>query len=94
MDRHPNILNAATNLLGICFIGITGLNLTEKAGQTFADEVAWVAALGFLVAALMAYLAIRSGRHEAWYAVWADRLFIAGVLALTAATIVLGLDAR
>ena len=45
MDRHPHILNASTNLLGICLGLITGLRLTNFGETSVGDEVAWAAAL-------------------------------------------------
>ncbi len=44
MDRHSNIMNAASNLLGISFLLITGLSVTRSNGQSFGGEVAWVSA--------------------------------------------------
>src|SRR5690348_15917811 len=39
MRRHPHVLNAATNLLGICFIIIGGLKLTNQNSKTWSDEI-------------------------------------------------------
>lgn len=88
MDRHPNILNAASNLLGICFLIITGLSLTRSNSRSYADEAAWAAAICFLAAIALSYAAIRSGRTTAWAAVWADRVFMLGVATLTAAILI------
>ena len=41
MPKHPHILNAASNLLGIALVIITGLNVSKVAHRSFADEVAW-----------------------------------------------------
>jgi cytochrome bd-type quinol oxidase subunit 2 len=94
MDRHPNIMNAASNLLGICFLLITGLSVTRSNGRSFADEVAWVAALCFLISLFLAYVAIRRQDEHAWQSVWADRIFMLGVLALLLATVVVGFAFR
>jgi len=90
VDRHPNILNAASNLLGICFLIITGLSLTRSNSRSYADEAAWAAAISFLVAIALSYAAIRSARPTTWPAVWADRAFMLGVAALTTATLIVG----
>ena len=34
IDRNPQILNATSNLLGICFVVIGGLKLTNSNGGT------------------------------------------------------------
>ncbi len=64
IDRHPHILNASTNLLGICFFVIGSLKFTNLNTKSFADEMAWVAAMLFFVSALVAYFAIRNGRPD------------------------------
>jgi hypothetical protein len=89
MPKHTHILNAASNLLGIAFVIIAGLNLTHLTGRTLADEVAWAAAVLLSLSCLLSYLAIRSepngGRAEAW----ADLIFMLGLAALFAAVLVL-----
>jgi hypothetical protein len=42
MPKHPHILNAASTLLGIALLLITGLNVARF--SSFGDEVAWAAA--------------------------------------------------
>jgi len=91
MPKHTHILNAASNLLGIAFVIIAGLNVTHLTGKTFADEVAWAAAVLLSASCLLSYLAIRAepngGRAEAW----ADISFMLGLAALFAAVLVLAL---
>lgn len=83
MEKHPHILNAASNLLGISFVIITGLNLTGKSRTSYADEIAWVAALCLTASCLFAYLALRAGEgRTARYEHMADRAFLLGLLAL------------
>jgi cytochrome bd-type quinol oxidase subunit 2 len=90
MDRHPNIINAASNLLGICFLIIAGLSLTKSNSRSIADEVAWVAAVCFLASLALSYIAIRKQDEDAWQGIWADRIFLLGVAALTVSTLVVG----
>ena len=45
MSKHPHILNAASNLLGIALIIITGLSVAMQSQRSLADEVAWLAAI-------------------------------------------------
>ncbi len=84
MHRPPHILNASSNLLGICFIIITGLRLASANVRSYADEVAWVAALLLFIAALNAYLAIRNEGAHQWQVVLADWAFLGGMTALAA----------
>ncbi len=62
-DKKPHILNASSNLLGICFVIITGLRLTEKSVNTLADEICMVTALLFIASCLLSYLSIAGQRH-------------------------------
>lgn len=84
MEKNPHILNAASNLLGISFVIITGLNLTGRSRGSYADEIAWVAAICLIASCLLAYLALRAGegRAAARYDGLADRAFLLGLLAL------------
>ena len=88
-SRHPHILNAASNLLGICFVIITGLKLTGSNPLSWADEVAWVAAVCFVASIALAYLGVRFEDRIAWQAQWAERSFIGGVGALFVSVLIL-----
>ena len=89
MPKHPHILNAASNLLGIAFVIIAGLNVTRLTGRTLADEVAWLAAILLSLSCLLSYLAIRSEPKGARAEAWADLAFMLGLVALFAAVLVL-----
>jgi multisubunit Na+/H+ antiporter MnhF subunit len=91
MPRHTHILNAASNLLGIAFVIIAGLNVTRLTGRTFADEVAWAAAVLLSLSCLLSYLAIRSEPNGARAESWADIAFMLGLLALFGSVLVLAL---
>jgi hypothetical protein len=82
IDRNPQILNATSNLLGICFVVIGGLKLTHASDRTFADEAAWIAAFLFFAALLTSYLAIRNGGRSRLQLVVADWGLILGLFAL------------
>ena len=88
MDKHPHILNAASNLLGISFIIITGLNLTGTSKASYADEIAWAAAISLSASCLLAYLALRSDEGGGpRFEDWADRAFLLGLVALLASVL-------
>jgi hypothetical protein len=89
MHRPPPILNASTNLLGICFVIIGGLKLSGVNHRSYADEAAWVAAILLFVAALSAYLAIRNHGARAWQVRVADYAFLAGITVLALSVVVL-----
>lgn len=90
MEHHPHILNASTNLLGICLGLITVLRLTHFGEKSFGDEVAWLAAIMFLASTLSSFVVIRNANVMERHAVWVDRVFILGVCLLILATLLVG----
>jgi len=94
MERPTHILNAASNLLGIALLIIAGLNVSHVADKSFADEIAWAAAVLLAVSCLFSYLALRHERSGARLEHWADRIFLTGLLLLIAAIVVLAIGNR
>ena len=88
MRRHPHVLNAATNLLGICFIIIGGLKLTDQDSKTWSDEIAWSAAFFMIVSILFSYGGIRAGIERPWQIRLADWSFLVGIAALILSMII------
>ncbi len=82
MNHHSHILNAATNLLGICFVIIGGLKLANLNSQSYSDETAWVAAFLLLIATITSYVAIRNNDTLRWQGKLSEGAFIAGLLTL------------
>ena len=66
-DKSPHILNASSNLLGICFIVLTSLKLMDKSEKTVIDEVT-IVAIVFLwpVAYCRFYLCGKGGAANNW----------------------------
>ncbi len=89
MPRHHHILNAASNLLGIALIILTGLHLTGTAEKTIADEVCWLAASCLSVSCLFSYIAIRRDPEPGRFESWADRIFLTGLVSLVLAVFTL-----
>ncbi len=92
MDRSPHILGAASNLLGIALVIITGLHLTGTAERTFADEVGWVSASCLSVSTLLSYMAVRREPEQSALEGWADRIFLAGLVCLVLAVFTLAIN--
>lgn len=91
MRRHHHILNAASNLLGIALLIIAGLHLSHIADQAAAKKIAWVSALLLSLSVLLSYFSIRSEPGGVQAEIWADRVFLAGLLALVSAVSFLAL---
>ena len=79
---HHHILNAASNLLGIALLIIAGLKVAGRSQHSFADEIAWVATLCFSLSCLLSYLALRARPRSTRYELWADRIFLVGLVNL------------
>jgi hypothetical protein len=88
MHRPPHILNASTNLLGICFVIVTGLRLASADARSWADEIVWLAALLLFTSAVSAYLAIRNQGIRKWQVALADWTFLGGISALALAVVI------
>jgi hypothetical protein len=88
MNRHPHILNAASNLLGICFVVIGGSKISNLNARSYSHETAWVAALLLFVSVLLSYLAIRNEDARKWQIAVADGAFIAGTVTLMLSLVV------
>jgi hypothetical protein len=82
MPRHTHILNAASNLLGIALVIIAGLKVTRMNGQSFADEIAWAAAVCLSLSCILSYIAIRAEPEGSRAEAWADRIFLLGLVTL------------
>jgi len=88
MPRHPHILSASTNLLGICFVVIGGLKLTGQNPRSYSDEIAWLAVMLLFVSTICSYLAIRNNDSKSWQASLADWAFLGGLFTLLASVFV------
>ena len=81
--KQSQILNASSNLIGICFVIIAGLKITNLADRTYADEVCIVSAFAFLCACVLSYISMRTASKRAeQYERLADYTFLASLLLL------------
>ncbi|WP_114938360.1 hypothetical protein [Mucilaginibacter endophyticus] len=82
-DKSPHILNAASNLLGLCFVVLTSLKFLKLSERTYIDETVTIALVFFMLSCILSFLSIRGnikqgGRIEAV----ADYLFLGGMVVL------------
>jgi len=94
MERPTHILNAASNLLGIALLIIAGLNVSHIADKSFADEIAWLAAVCLASSCLLSYLSLRHRQPGQRFEDWADRVFLIGLIMLICSIMVLAIGNR
>lgn len=92
-DSQPHILNAASNLLGICFVLITGLKISGASESTWLDEIAIVTAMLFALSCLLSYASIRTERSTQRLEAIADGFFLVALILLSTAVFTFGLTA-
>jgi hypothetical protein len=92
--KSPLILNAASNLLGLCFIVLTSIKLLKMHAETYIDEVTSVVFFLFMLSVLLSFLSIRSKieRNAAKFENIAEYCFLLGLLGLFAIAILIITD--
>jgi hypothetical protein len=80
--KQPHILNASSNLVGICLVLVTGLKLTGASDHTLADEISVGSAFAFIISCVTSYLSMRIAKRASFYETIADYLFLLGMFTL------------
>jgi hypothetical protein len=86
-EKSSHILNASSNLLGICFVVLTSIKLLNISGKTVIDEITIAAIILFMGSCLLSFLSIRGNYNGRRFESAADILFIAGLSLLFITTI-------
>jgi hypothetical protein len=82
--KSPYILQASSNLLGICFFIIAALRVTHLADRTWGDEISMAASLSFLAACLLSYASMRIKKDSLLIERASDYTFLTGLVLLFA----------
>ncbi len=92
-NKSSHILNASSNLLGICFIVLTSLKVLKKSGETLIDDAAILAILLFMSSCILSFMSIRNENKKGLlYEKIADYLFLTGLILLFATTLLFSFD--
>ena len=86
-SKSTHILNASSNLLGLCFVVLTSLKLLNVAHRTLIDELTGCAIVLFMGSCLLSFLALRGSRNGRRFETIADYLFLAGIILLFLTTL-------
>lgn len=82
-DKSPHILNASSNLLGLCFIVLTSIKVFNISAATFLDEIATLAIIMFMVSSILSFLSMRNdGPSNTRLEKIADVFFLIGLFML------------
>ncbi len=78
--KSPHILNAASNLLGLCFVVLTSLKLFKLSDATAIDEMTTGTTVLFMASCILSFMSIRGSfkKSQLWENI-ADILFLAGL---------------
>jgi hypothetical protein len=86
--KSPHILNASSNLLGLCFIVLTSLRLLKVEDRAAMSLLAAIATSFFMTSTLLSFLSLkRDNKFSQRLEKIADYVFIGGTLFLYAITI-------
>ncbi|HMI08097.1 MAG TPA: hypothetical protein VK528_11160 [Flavobacterium sp.] len=91
--NFPHILTASSTLLGLCFVVLTSLKLSDNREASVIDEFTAVAILMFMTSSILSYLSMRNSKL--WgkkYERIADIVFLSGLIFLFVTTILITLD--
>ena len=79
-ELASHILTTSANMVGVCLVIITGLNVGGLSRGTVLDEVVSIAACLFLISASFAYLSMRHTKLRViFFRDMADYFFLAGI---------------
>jgi hypothetical protein len=86
-EKSQHVLNASSNLLGLCFIVLTSLRVLNLNGKTIIDECTAVALIMFMTSSVLSFLSIRSKKIKSEkYENIADIIFLLGLFFLFGTT--------
>jgi hypothetical protein len=93
-NKSPQILNAASNFLGFCFLILTSLKFFKLSSGTLIDEITAVCFVVFMFSCLCSFLSIRSSHYKRaeMYETLAEYSFLSGLIIIFCMTILFVLE--
>jgi hypothetical protein len=59
-QKSPHILNASSNLLGLCFVVLTSLKIMKLSNGTVIDEITAATTILFMSSCILSFMSIRN----------------------------------
>jgi RsiW-degrading membrane proteinase PrsW (M82 family) len=92
-EKAPHILNASSNLLGLCFVVLTSLRFLKLPQRALIDKTDMIAIFLFMLSCVLSFLSIRGNIKKGGPLEWlADILFIGGILVVFATAVLIVFD--
>ena len=92
-NKAPHILNTSANLLGICFLILTSIQVLNVAAKTIIDSIIAIAILFFTSSCFLSFISMRKENGVSYlYEKIADYIFLAGLTVLFITSMLLVLN--
>ena len=89
-ENSPHILNTSANLLGICFLILTSLQVFKLKDDTIVDEVLAFAIFMFMTSCVLSFQSMTRKRIvNRSYELVAEYIFLGGLFSLFATTMLI-----
>ncbi|MEL1244566.1 hypothetical protein AAEO56_09865 [Flavobacterium sp. DGU11] len=90
-NNFPHILTTSSTLLGLCFVVLTSLRISNSSEASLIDEFTAAAIVMFMASSMLSYLSMRSSRlaPKPQYEKIADIVFLAGLTFLFITTMLI-----
>jgi hypothetical protein len=90
-NRSPHILNTSSTLMGLCFVVLTSIKVSNSGDRTLIDETTALAIILFMTSSILSFLSMRSTRGSRLEKT-ADIIFLSGMIVLFISTILVTFD--
>jgi predicted membrane channel-forming protein YqfA (hemolysin III family) len=92
-NNFPHILTASSTLLGLCFVVLTSMHVTNTREASLIDEFTAGAIVMFMASSLLSYLSMRSTKDpKPGYEKIADVVFLSGLIFLFITTMLIAFN--
>ncbi|MGQ2984910.1 hypothetical protein [Flavobacterium sp.] len=92
-NNFPHILTASSTLLGLCFVVLTSMHVTNSREASLIDEFTAGAIIMFMASSILSYLSMRSLKEAtSKYEKIADVVFLTGLIFLFVTTMLIAFN--
>jgi E3 ubiquitin-protein ligase DOA10 len=93
IPSSPHILNTSANLMGLCFIILTSIELLKIKTTTYLDEIVLLAIILFMTSSIVSFLSMKTrGKVSLRFENIADYVFLGGLIVLFVTAIMISFN--